>query len=91
MSNPRSAGERLADLETQVEQLQKTLEVVQQYSIALTKTLNSVMLLFKILPDLINQQMPAVRSAEVRKFKNHLDLEVQQHIQRLDKLEPQES
>jgi hypothetical protein len=91
MSNPRSAGERLADLETQVEQLQKTLEVVQQYSIALTKTLNSVILLFKILPDLINQQMPAVRSAEVRKFKNHLDLEVQQHIQRLDKLEPQES
>jgi hypothetical protein len=91
MSNPRSAGERLAVLETQVEQLQKTLEVVQQYSIALTKTLNSVILLFKILPDLINQQMPAVRSAEVRKFKNHLDLEVQQHIQRLDKLEPQES
>jgi hypothetical protein len=48
-------------------------------------------MLFGILPALLNQDMPAVRAAEVRKFRNHLDFETQQTIRKLEKLEPQES
>jgi hypothetical protein len=88
---PLTAGERLAQVEALVQELVKTVEQ-QGYQLAVYQSaLESVYMLFGILPALLNQDMPAVRAAEVRKFRNHLDFETQQTIRKLEKLEPQES
>lgn len=84
-------GERLQQLETTVQTLTKQtrqqLETIQE----LTETVRTMFGLFQILPELLNQNMPAVRAAEVRKFKNHMDYVSMQHITRLNPVEQQES
>lgn len=72
-----SPVQRLRDLETSAVSMQQSIEALNNdlrlFAVYVTNTITPLIEALNLLPHIMNQQMPAIRATEVRKFQSKLN------------------